>query len=124
MKTPQKASLNGWLVPTVNLTHLKEVSRNNKKFIQKICNIFKTETPVLIENLGNAIKQSDKEKVSEINNQIKHHFKMMGITEQGQLFEKLDNMPEISINHITMGYLLQVKEIWQSAAAELEHTGY
>ena len=62
-----------------NLDGLKEMAQGNEDFIKNMINVFLEHTPPILEEVNQAFKQGDLQKVGELAHQIKPSIDLMGI---------------------------------------------
>ncbi len=89
--------------PSYDLNYLREVSGNNKEFIQEMVHTFVTTIPKVLDEMRESLKVKDWDKVSSLAHQIKPSLTLLGLSEMknevAQIEQhcksktKLDEMP-------------------------------
>lgn len=65
--------------PSYNLDYLREVSGNNQEFIQEMVQTFVTTLPQILDDMDQATKAKDWDRLSRLAHQIKPTFTLMGL---------------------------------------------
>lgn len=109
--------------PLFDLSKLKEISKGNEQFVQKMVQIFIEETPIAIAELTEAFEGKDVVKVNKIAHKIKPSIDFMGIasiTNEIRFVEKnaetitsLEELklPILKINEVLTQVVKKLKEI-------------
>lgn len=87
------------MTSTTNLTYLISISDNDLQFVEDMINTFLEQTPELLEEMQQLVKQNNWHQIGRTAHRLKPSLTFMGMTDGQRLVKDIEMHSSTSVNH-------------------------